>query len=159
MAIVSRNRERVQDWPASPRLSQELPFRHPAPTPPSPSILSPFLAVGNGARFFYQRTQSILEVMAKLFANDSKRRQVHRGEAQEYSLKREDVNGLFRVLETAACDTNDGVALAVRPRLADAYRRHRTADTQVQDKECVNRVGPKHGRSALVSYHTNKHAF
>ncbi|KAJ6528290.1 hypothetical protein DFH09DRAFT_1094550 [Mycena vulgaris] len=99
----------TKDWPASPRLSQELPFRHPAPTPPSPSILSPFLAVGNGARFFYQRTQSILEVMAKLF----KRRQVHRGEAQEYSLKREDVNGLFRVLETAACDTNDGVALAV----------------------------------------------
>lgn len=77
------------------------------------------------ARFFYQRAQSILEVMAKLSTNERKRRQVYRGEVhgqlpfdtkgmddpvptidfsptggkdQAYSLEREDVDLLFKVL-------------------------------------------------------------
>ncbi|KAF7360793.1 ATG11 domain-containing protein [Mycena venus] len=96
-------------------------------------------------RFFYQRAQSILEVMAKLSASERKRRQVHRGEvhgqlpfetrrmddpvptidfspsgnldghSESYSLEREDVDGLLRVLddlEAAARDANDLIALA-----------------------------------------------
>ncbi|KAF8218322.1 putative peripheral membrane protein [Mycena galopus ATCC 62051] len=94
------------------------------------------------SRFFYQRAQSILEVMAKLSASERKRRQVHRGEVHgqlpfetrgmedpiptidfspsgnldaSYSLEREDVDGLLRVLddlENASRDANDLVALA-----------------------------------------------
>ncbi|KAF7377787.1 ATG11 domain-containing protein [Mycena sanguinolenta] len=97
------------------------------------------------SRFFYQRAQSILEVMAKLSASERKRRQVHRGEVHgqlpfetrgmddavptidfspsgnqdaSYSLEREDIDGLLRVLddlENASRDANDLVALeAVR---------------------------------------------
>ncbi|KAG6335512.1 hypothetical protein ID866_3584 [Astraeus odoratus] len=78
------------------------------------------------ARFFYQRAQSILEVMAKLSTNEKKRRQVYRGEVhgqlpfdtkgmddpvptvdfsptggkdQSYSLEREDVDLFFKTLE------------------------------------------------------------
>ncbi|KAJ7485843.1 putative peripheral membrane protein [Mycena latifolia] len=94
------------------------------------------------SRFFYQRAQSILEVMAKLSASERKRRQVHRGEVHgqlpfetrgmddpvptidfspsgnldaPYSLERDDVDGLLRVLddlETASRAANDLVALA-----------------------------------------------
>ncbi|KAJ7645117.1 putative peripheral membrane protein [Mycena polygramma] len=94
------------------------------------------------ARFFYQRAQSILEVMAKLSASERKRRQVHRGEVHgqlpfetrgmddpvptidfspsgnldaSYSLEREDVDGLLLVLddlENASRAANDLVALA-----------------------------------------------
>ncbi|KAJ6562651.1 putative peripheral membrane protein [Mycena capillaripes] len=94
------------------------------------------------SRFFYQRAQSILEVMAKLSASERKRRQVHRGEVHgqlpfetkgmddpvptidfspsgnldaSYSLEREDVDGLLRVLddlENASRTANDLVALA-----------------------------------------------
>ncbi|KAJ7785215.1 putative peripheral membrane protein [Mycena maculata] len=94
------------------------------------------------SRFFYQRAQSILEVMAKLSASERKRRQVHRGEVHgllpfetrgmddsvptidfspsgnldaPYSLERDDVDGLLRVLddlENAARASNDLVALA-----------------------------------------------
>ncbi|KAF6744689.1 hypothetical protein DFP72DRAFT_825267 [Ephemerocybe angulata] len=78
------------------------------------------------SRFFYQRAQSILEVMAKLSASERKRRQVYRSEVHgqlpfetkgmddpvptidfspsgssdfSYSLERSDVDGLFHVLE------------------------------------------------------------
>ncbi|PCH35298.1 hypothetical protein WOLCODRAFT_139840 [Wolfiporia cocos MD-104 SS10] len=78
------------------------------------------------ARFFYQRAQSILEMMAKLSANERKRRQVYRGEVagqlpfdikgtddpvpsidfsptgsldSPYSLERPDVDALLRVLD------------------------------------------------------------
>ncbi|KAI0942131.1 hypothetical protein AcV7_002650 [Taiwanofungus camphoratus] len=78
------------------------------------------------ARFFYRRAQSILEVMAKLSANERKRRQVYRGEVHgqlpfetrgmddpvpsidfsptgspdsPYSLERADVDGLLKVLD------------------------------------------------------------
>ncbi|KAJ6460898.1 putative peripheral membrane protein [Mycena sanguinolenta] len=94
------------------------------------------------SRFFYQRAQSILEVMAKLSASERKRRQVHRGEVHgqlpfetrgmddavpmidfspsgnqdaSYSLEREDIDGLLRVLddlENASRDAEDLVALA-----------------------------------------------
>ncbi|KAF8637910.1 hypothetical protein AX17_002533 [Amanita inopinata Kibby_2008] len=95
------------------------------------------------SRFFYQRAQSILEVMAKLSASERKKRQVYRGEVHgqlpfdtpgmddpvpaidfspsgspdaHYSLEREDVQDLLRIfddLEQYA--SNDGVALrAVR---------------------------------------------
>ncbi|KAJ7275721.1 putative peripheral membrane protein [Mycena rebaudengoi] len=93
------------------------------------------------SRFFYQRAQSILEVMAKLSASERKRRQVHRGEVHgqlpfetrgmddpvptidfspsgnldtAYSLEREDVDGLLHVLddlENASQTANDLVAL------------------------------------------------
>ncbi|KII87895.1 hypothetical protein PLICRDRAFT_112259 [Plicaturopsis crispa FD-325 SS-3] len=97
------------------------------------------------ARFFYQRAQSILEVMAKVSASERKRRQVYRGEVHgqlpfdtkgmddpvptidfspsgnldaTYSLEREDVEVLFRVLddlERVARSSADTVALgAVR---------------------------------------------
>ncbi|KAJ7119956.1 putative peripheral membrane protein [Mycena crocata] len=94
------------------------------------------------ARFFYQRAQSILEVMAQLSASERKRRQVHRGEVHgqlpfetrgmedpvptidfsptgnldtSYSLERGDVDGLLHVLddlENASRTGNDLVALA-----------------------------------------------
>ncbi|KAK0192988.1 putative peripheral membrane protein [Armillaria mellea] len=75
------------------------------------------------SRFFYQRAQSILEVMAKLSANERKRRQVYRGEVHgqlpfetrgmddpvptidfspsgssdaAYSIERSDIDGLLR---------------------------------------------------------------
>ncbi|KAJ6624249.1 putative peripheral membrane protein [Mycena sp. CBHHK59/15] len=94
------------------------------------------------SRFFYQRAQSILEVMAKLSASERKRRQVHRGEVHgqlpfetrgmddpvptidfspsgnldaSYSLERGDVDGLLRVLddlENASRTSNDLIALA-----------------------------------------------
>lgn len=78
------------------------------------------------SRFFYQRAQSILEVMAKLSASERKRRQVYRGEVHgqlpfetrgmddpvpmidfspsgnldaPYPLEREEVDGLLRVLD------------------------------------------------------------
>ncbi|EMD35555.1 hypothetical protein CERSUDRAFT_116294 [Gelatoporia subvermispora B] len=78
------------------------------------------------ARFFYQRAQSVLEVMAKLSANERKRRQVYRGEVHgqlpfetkgmddpvpsidfsptgppesPYSLERADIDGLLQVLD------------------------------------------------------------
>ncbi|KAF8068787.1 putative peripheral membrane protein [Lyophyllum atratum] len=78
------------------------------------------------SRFFYQRAQSILEVMAKLSTSERKRRQVYRGELHgqlpfetrgmddlvptidfspsgnldaSYTLEREDVDGLLRVLD------------------------------------------------------------
>lgn len=78
------------------------------------------------SRFFYQRAQSILEVMAKLSASEKKRRQIYRGEVygqlpfdtkgmedpvpaidfsptggknQPYSLEREDVDAFFKVLQ------------------------------------------------------------
>ncbi|CAK5282862.1 unnamed protein product [Mycena citricolor] len=92
------------------------------------------------ARFFYQRAQSILEVMAKLSATEKKRRQMHRGEVHgqlpfetkgmndpvptidfspsgsldaTYSLEREDIDGLFNILDDIenAC-SDDAVALA-----------------------------------------------
>ncbi|GLB42084.1 putative autophagy-related protein 11 [Lyophyllum shimeji] len=97
------------------------------------------------SRFFYQRAQSILEVMAKLSASERKRRQVYRGELHgqlpfetrgmddpvpavdfspsgsldaPYSLEREDVDGLLRVLddlERYAQSSGDAAALrAVR---------------------------------------------
>ncbi|KZT07122.1 putative peripheral membrane protein [Laetiporus sulphureus 93-53] len=82
------------------------------------------------ARFFYQRAQSILEVMAKLSANERKRRQVYRGEVHgqlpfetrgmdgpvpivdfsptgsvdsPYSLERPDIDGLLKVLDDLEC--------------------------------------------------------
>ncbi|KAF7325634.1 ATG11 domain-containing protein [Mycena kentingensis (nom. inval.)] len=94
------------------------------------------------SRFFYHRTQSILEVMAKLSTNERKRRQVHRGEVlgqlpftikgmddpvpeidfspsgasdSSYSLEREDVDALLRMfdeLQDACRAENDTVALA-----------------------------------------------
>ncbi|KAJ7802672.1 putative peripheral membrane protein [Mycena olivaceomarginata] len=75
------------------------------------------------ARFFYQRAQSILEVMAKLSASERKRRQVHRGEVhgqlpfetRGMDDPREDVDGLLHVLddlENASRAANDLVALA-----------------------------------------------
>ncbi|KAF7316529.1 ATG11 domain-containing protein [Mycena indigotica] len=93
------------------------------------------------SRFFYQRAQSILEVMAKLSANERKRRQVHRGEVlgqlpftirgmddpvptidfsptgsvdSSYSLERDDVDGIVRILdelEDASRAENDPMAL------------------------------------------------
>ncbi|KAI6044039.1 putative peripheral membrane protein [Pisolithus marmoratus] len=78
------------------------------------------------SRFFYQRAQSILEVMAKLSASERKRRQIYRGEVygqlpfdtkgmedpvptidfsptggkdQPYSLEREDVDAFFNLLQ------------------------------------------------------------
>ncbi|KAI0754446.1 hypothetical protein C8Q80DRAFT_1350248 [Daedaleopsis nitida] len=78
------------------------------------------------ARFFYQRAQSILEVMAKLSSNERKRRQAYRNEVQgelpfevkglddavpnidfspsgsndsQYSVERVDVDDFFRVLD------------------------------------------------------------
>ncbi|RDB29904.1 Autophagy-related protein 11 [Hypsizygus marmoreus] len=97
------------------------------------------------SRFFYQRAQSILEVMAKLSASERKRRQVYRGELHgqlpfetrgmddpvptidfspsgnldsTYSLEREDVDGLLKVLddlEQYSRSSNDVAALkAVR---------------------------------------------
>ncbi|KAF8627343.1 hypothetical protein AX15_004415 [Amanita polypyramis BW_CC] len=78
------------------------------------------------SRFFYQRAQSILEVMAKLSASERKKRQLYRGEVHgqlpfdtpgmddpvptvdfsptgnpdsHYSLEREDVQGLLRVFD------------------------------------------------------------
>ncbi|KAK0494510.1 putative peripheral membrane protein [Armillaria luteobubalina] len=94
------------------------------------------------SRFFYQRAQSILEVMAKLSANERKRRQVYRGEVHgqlpfetrgmddpvptidfspsgssdaAYSIERSDVDGLLRVLddlEQASRNGNDPEALS-----------------------------------------------
>ncbi|KAF9467733.1 hypothetical protein BDZ94DRAFT_1155481 [Collybia nuda] len=94
------------------------------------------------SRFFYQRAQSILEVMAKLSASERKRRQVYRGEVHgqlpfetrgmddpvptidfspsgsldaSYSLEREDVDGLLRVLddlEQYSQSSNDTAALS-----------------------------------------------
>ncbi|OSX61021.1 hypothetical protein POSPLADRAFT_1057962 [Postia placenta MAD-698-R-SB12] len=93
------------------------------------------------ARFFYQRTQSILEVMAKLSAGERKRRQVYRGEVNgllpfttpgmddavpsidfspsgspesAYTLERADIDALQRVLddlEHFAHDRQDEAAL------------------------------------------------
>ncbi|ESK91982.1 autophagy-related protein 11 [Moniliophthora roreri MCA 2997] len=78
------------------------------------------------AQFFYHRAQSILEVMAKLSSSERKRRQVYRSEIHGqlpfetkglddavptidfspsavpdpvYSLEREDIDGLFRLLD------------------------------------------------------------
>nr|GAT55169.1 predicted protein [Mycena chlorophos] len=94
------------------------------------------------SRFFYQRAQSILEVMAKLSANERKRRQVHRGEVlgqlpftlrgmedavptvdfsptgnldSPYSLERDDVDRLLRMLdelEDASRAEGDSMALS-----------------------------------------------
>ncbi|KAF5381358.1 hypothetical protein D9615_008323 [Tricholomella constricta] len=94
------------------------------------------------SRFFYQRAQSILEVMAKLSASERKRRQVYRGELHgqlpfetrgmddpvptidfspsgnldaSYSLEREDVDGLLRVLDDLEHSSqSSGDAAAVR---------------------------------------------
>ncbi|KDQ32041.1 hypothetical protein PLEOSDRAFT_172785 [Pleurotus ostreatus PC15] len=93
------------------------------------------------SRFFNQRAQSILEVMAKLSASERKRRQVYRGEVHgqlpfeakglddpvptldfttalgsdvAYSLEREDVDGLLGVLdelEQISRTSNDAIAL------------------------------------------------
>ncbi|KAJ2933973.1 hypothetical protein H1R20_g3142, partial [Candolleomyces eurysporus] len=93
------------------------------------------------SRFFYQRAQSILEVMARLSASERKRRQVYRSEVHgqlpfetkgmddpvptidfspsgnsdfSYSLERPDVDGLLRVLEDLeqyARSTGDETAL------------------------------------------------
>jgi autophagy-related protein 11 len=93
------------------------------------------------AHFFYQRAQSILEVMAKLSASERKRRQVYRGEVHgqlpfdtkgmddvvptidfspsgskepSYSLNREDINVLLQVLsdlESWARSSSDPVAM------------------------------------------------
>ncbi|KAL1660395.1 hypothetical protein GGF50DRAFT_106476 [Schizophyllum commune] len=93
------------------------------------------------ARFFYQRAQSILEVMAKLSSSERKRRQAYRSEVHGqlpfslkgmddpvpsidfspsgstesvYSLEREDVEGLFAVLEDLehySRSSNDAKAL------------------------------------------------
>ncbi|KAF9500734.1 putative peripheral membrane protein [Pleurotus eryngii] len=92
------------------------------------------------SRFFNQRAQSILEVMAKLSASERKRRQVYRGEVHgqlpfeakglddpvptldfttalgsdvAYSLEREDVDGLLGVLdelEQISRTSNDAIA-------------------------------------------------
>ncbi|KAK0203419.1 putative peripheral membrane protein [Desarmillaria ectypa] len=94
------------------------------------------------SRFFYQRAQSILEVMAKLSANERKRRQVYRGEVHgqlpfetrgmddpvptidfspsgssdaTYSIERSDIDGLLHVLddlEQASRNGNDTEALS-----------------------------------------------
>lgn len=93
------------------------------------------------SRFFYQRAQSILEVMAKLSASERKRRQVYRSDVHgqlpfdlkgmddpvptidfsptgstdtAYSLEREDVDGLLAVLddlEQYSRNINDAPAL------------------------------------------------
>ncbi|KAF8155845.1 putative peripheral membrane protein [Crassisporium funariophilum] len=93
------------------------------------------------SRFFYQRAQSILEVMAKVSASERKRRHVYRGEVHgllpfetrgmddpvptidfspaggsdsAYSLERSDVDGLLHVLEDLekySSSTNDPAAL------------------------------------------------
>lgn len=93
------------------------------------------------AHFFYQRAQSILEVMAKLSASERKRRQVYRGEVHgqlpfdtkgmddvvptidfspsgskepSYSLNREDIDVLLQVLsdlESWARSGSDPVAM------------------------------------------------
>ncbi|KAG1902186.1 putative peripheral membrane protein [Suillus fuscotomentosus] len=93
------------------------------------------------AHFFYQRAQSILEVMAKLSASERKRRQVYRGEVHgqlpfdtkgmddvvptidfspsgskepSYSLKRDDIDVLLQVLgdlESWARSSSDPVAM------------------------------------------------
>ncbi|KAG2142447.1 putative peripheral membrane protein [Suillus clintonianus] len=93
------------------------------------------------AHFFYQRAQSILEVMAKLSASERKRRQVYRGEVHgqlpfdtkgiddvvptidfspsgskepTYSLNREDIDVLLQVLsdlESWARSSSDPVAM------------------------------------------------
>ncbi|KIJ15923.1 hypothetical protein PAXINDRAFT_168901 [Paxillus involutus ATCC 200175] len=93
------------------------------------------------ARFFYQRAQSILEVMAKLSASERKRRQVYRGEVHgqlpfdargmddpvptidfspsgskdsTYSLEREDVDAFLQVvhdLEGYARSSSDPAAI------------------------------------------------
>ncbi|KAF9010058.1 putative peripheral membrane protein [Cyathus striatus] len=92
------------------------------------------------SRFFYQRAQNILEVMAKLSANERKRRQVYRGEVHgqlpfetrgmddpvptidfsptgstdaPYSLERQDIDALINVLEDLeqyAHSSNDSAA-------------------------------------------------
>ncbi|KAK7041445.1 oligomeric, coiled-coil, peripheral membrane protein [Paramarasmius palmivorus] len=94
------------------------------------------------SQFFYHRAQSILEVMAKLSSSERKRRQVYRSEIhgqlpfetkgmddpvptidfspsgitdQVYSLEREDINGLLRVLdelEEVSQSQNDSAALS-----------------------------------------------
>ncbi|KAL0062038.1 oligomeric, coiled-coil, peripheral membrane protein [Marasmius tenuissimus] len=95
------------------------------------------------SQFFFHRAQSILEVMAKLSSSERKRRQVYRSEIhgqlpfetkgmddpvptidfsptggtsdQTYTLEREDVDGLLRVLddlEGGARTQNDGAALS-----------------------------------------------
>ncbi|OSC97798.1 hypothetical protein PYCCODRAFT_1398207 [Trametes coccinea BRFM310] len=93
------------------------------------------------ARFFYQRAQSILEVMAKLSSNERKRRQAYRNEVQgelpfdvkglddpvptidfsphgstdfPYSLERSDIDDLLHTLDNLrqnAERTQDGAAL------------------------------------------------
>ncbi|KAF8190503.1 hypothetical protein BJ912DRAFT_1100883 [Pholiota molesta] len=93
------------------------------------------------SNFFYQRAQSILEVMAKISASERKRRQVYRGEVNgqlpfetkgmddpvptidfspdggldsPYSFERSDVDYLMRILEdleTAARSSNATMAL------------------------------------------------
>ncbi|OCH89638.1 hypothetical protein OBBRIDRAFT_794051 [Obba rivulosa] len=94
------------------------------------------------ARFFYQRAQSVLEVMAKLSANERKRRQVYRGEVHgqlpfetkgmddpvpsidfsptgpaesPYSIERADIEGLLQILgdlEHFANSSQDSAALS-----------------------------------------------
>ncbi|TFK84892.1 hypothetical protein K466DRAFT_588523 [Polyporus arcularius HHB13444] len=94
------------------------------------------------ARFFYQRAQSILEVMAKLSSNERKRRQAYKNEVQgelpfevkamddavpnidfspggssdsPYTLERVDIDDFLRVLEDLehfAKEANDSVAEA-----------------------------------------------
>ncbi|KAI0642725.1 hypothetical protein C8Q79DRAFT_916874 [Trametes meyenii] len=93
------------------------------------------------ARFFYQRAQNILEVMAKLSSNERKRRQAYRNEVQgelpfevkgldgpvpnidfspqgnadsPYSLERLDIDAFLQVLddlENFARQSNDAVAI------------------------------------------------
>ncbi|KAJ8518823.1 hypothetical protein ONZ45_g4127 [Pleurotus djamor] len=93
------------------------------------------------SRFFNQRAQSILEVMAKLSASEKKRRQVYRGDVHgqlpfvvggmdtpvptvdftsalnadvTYTLEREDISGVFKILddlEQFSRASNDAIAL------------------------------------------------
>ncbi|THV00458.1 hypothetical protein K435DRAFT_818316 [Dendrothele bispora CBS 962.96] len=93
-------------------------------------------------QFFYQRAQSILDIMAKLSSNERKRRQIYRSEIHgnyhstsngcqrrmiprgakdgdvvvgEYGFERSDVDGLFRLLddlENLGRSTNDASVLS-----------------------------------------------
>ncbi|KAF8137319.1 putative peripheral membrane protein [Boletus edulis] len=102
------------------------------------------------ARFFYQRAQSILEVMAKLSANERKRRQVYRGDVHgqlpfdtrgmddpvptidfspsggkdsAYSLEREDVDAFLSVVH----DVEEYARSSSDPAILDSVQETRFA--------------------------------
>ncbi|KAG9313565.1 hypothetical protein JVU11DRAFT_5892 [Chiua virens] len=102
------------------------------------------------SRFFYQRAQSILEVMAKLSANERKRRQVYRGEVHgqlpfdtrgmddpvptidfspsgskdwAYSLEREDVDAFLQVVQ----DSEEYARASSDPAILNSLQEARSA--------------------------------